>query len=45
MAKGQKRGNREIRKPKVDKPKEAIVVAANSGEAMVAAMNDRKKKK
>ena len=45
MAKGQKRGNREIRKPKAEKPKAPIVAPANSGMAMVSAINEPKKKK
>ncbi|MER2604392.1 MAG: hypothetical protein ABTQ29_01015 [Siculibacillus sp.] len=45
MAKGQNRSNREVRKPKADKPKAAIIPAANSGAALLAAINDPKKKK
>lgn len=45
MAKGQKRGNREIRKPKTEKPKEPLAAPANSGLAMVSAINAPKKKK
>lgn len=45
MAKGQVRKNREIRKPKADKPKASIAAATNSNSAMLAAINDPKKKK
>jgi hypothetical protein len=31
MAKGQVRSNREVRKPKADKPAAAIIVSARSG--------------
>ncbi len=45
MAKGQSRRNREVRKPKADKPKPAIAAAANANTAMLAAINEPKKKK
>ena len=44
MAKGQSRRNREVRKPKADKPKPAIS-AADASMAMLAAINAPKKKK
>ena len=45
MAKGQTRKSREARKPKADKPKAPLAAAANSNSAMLAAINDPKKKK
>lgn len=45
MAKGQSRRNREVRKPKADKPKAVIAAASNSNMAMLAAINEPKKKK
>ena len=45
MAKGQKHGNREVRKPKAEKPKEPLAPPANSGMAMLSAINAPKKKK
>ena len=45
MAKGQSRRSREIRKPKADKPKVAAAMPANSGAALLAAVNEPKKKK
>lgn len=45
MAKGQSRKNREIRKPKADKPKAVATPATNSNLAMLSAINDPKKRK
>ncbi|MDR3485678.1 MAG: hypothetical protein P4M05_12305 [Bradyrhizobium sp.] len=45
MAKGQSRRNREIRKPKADKPKVAAAVPVSSSAALLAAVNEPKKKK
>jgi hypothetical protein len=43
MAKGQKRGNREIRKPKAEKP--AKTVAPTTFSSAIVAAGDRNKKK
>ena len=45
MAKGQSRRNREVRKPKADKPKVAASTPTNSTMALMAAINEPKKKK
>ncbi len=45
MAKGMNRRDREVRKPKADKPKVLAAPAANANLAMLAAINDPKKKK
>lgn len=45
MAKGQNRSNREIRKPKSDKPKVVAAPPTSSGLAMLASINAPKKKK
>ncbi|MBV5262495.1 hypothetical protein [Pinisolibacter aquiterrae] len=45
MAKSQNRKNREIRKPKADKPKVVAEAPTNSGLAMLSAINTPKKKK
>lgn len=45
MAKGQKRGNREIRKPKSDTPKVTASAPTTSGVAMAFASTVAKKKK
>jgi hypothetical protein len=44
MAKGQKRGNREIRKPKANKPPVAGATPALSAKRMLAPINILKKK-
>jgi len=43
MAKGQKRGNREIRKPKAEKPPKAV--APTTFSSAILAASDRTKKK
>lgn len=45
MAKGQKRGNREIRKPKAEKPKTLLAAPAGTSVALAFATEDRKKKR
>jgi hypothetical protein len=45
MAKGQSRRNREIRKPKADKPKIAAAMPVSSSAALLAATSESKKKK
>lgn len=45
MAKGQKRGNREVRKPKSEKPKAPLAAPAASGVALALAADTAKKKK
>lgn len=45
MAKGLNRRNREVRKPKAEKPKVAAGVPNNSMAALLAAASDPKKKK
>jgi hypothetical protein len=46
MAKGEQRGNREVKKPKKEKPKEAAVVspfASTSGSKSAGATSGKKK--
>lgn len=45
MAKGQKRGNREVRKPKSESPKAPLAMSAASGVAQAFAVDTAKKKK
>jgi hypothetical protein len=42
MAKGQMRSNKEIKKPKKEKPKTAVVMVANSA-SRIAASQDKSK--
>ncbi|WP_256377156.1 hypothetical protein [Tabrizicola sp. TH137] len=42
MAKGQMRSNKEIKKPKKEKPKAAVVLVANSA-SRITAFQDKKK--
>lgn len=45
MAKGQKRGNREVRKPKSERPKTSLAVSSASDVAQAFATDTAKKKK